>query len=352
MGEILGVGATHYPPGLVPDEYKPWPLARMLQHDKRIPAEMKDPANWPEEMRKEWGDDEGITSHKAHRERVLKAFQKIRDEIDAFNPDFILIWGDDQYENFKEDIIPPFCVLAYDEIEFQPFKRTRGRPNIWGEPEDKVFRSPGHQEAGRYLVTGLINNGVDMAYAYKPLHEEGLGHAFANTLLYLDQDRSGFNYPILPVAVNCYGSNVIRNKGGAITQKVNGVELPFDPPGPSPKRCMELGAATARVMKDSPYKVALVASSSWSHAFLTPKNNWLWPDLESDYARFEELRDGDYDAWKRISTDQIEDAGQQELLNWMCLAGAMQEMGRKPEILDYVETYVFNSNKCLALFSP
>ncbi|SVD33499.1 uncharacterized protein METZ01_LOCUS386353, partial [marine metagenome] len=25
MGEILGVGATHYPPGLVPDEYKPWP---------------------------------------------------------------------------------------------------------------------------------------------------------------------------------------------------------------------------------------------------------------------------------------------------------------------------------------
>jgi hypothetical protein len=44
MGEILGVGATHYPPGLVPDEYKPWPLARMLQGD-RIPDHMKDPAN-------------------------------------------------------------------------------------------------------------------------------------------------------------------------------------------------------------------------------------------------------------------------------------------------------------------
>ena len=161
MGEILGVGATHYPPGLVPDEYKPWPLARMLQSDERIPPHLKDPANWPEEMRLEWGDDEGITSHKAHRVRVLKAFQKIRDEIDAFNPDFVLIWGDDQYENFKEDIIPPFCVLAYDQIEFQPFKRTRGRPNIWGEPEDKVFRWPGHQEAGHLETDDVTQMPLD-----------------------------------------------------------------------------------------------------------------------------------------------------------------------------------------------
>jgi len=52
---------------------------------------MRDPANWPEPMRKEWGDDEGITSHKAHKARVFDAFRKIRAEIDAFKPDFILI---------------------------------------------------------------------------------------------------------------------------------------------------------------------------------------------------------------------------------------------------------------------
>jgi len=38
------------------------------------------------------------------------------------------------------------------------------------------------------------------------------------------------------------------------------------------------------------------------------------------------------------------------MLNWMCLAGAMDTLDYKPEILDYVETYVFNSNKCLAIF--
>ena len=202
MGEILGVGATHYPPGLVPDEYKPWPLARMLKTDPRIPSHLQDPANWPEPMRLEWGDDEGITAHKAHRARVFNAFREIREEIDAFKPDFILIWGDDQYENFKEDIIPPYCVLAYDKLAFKPYSRLRGRPNIWGEPEDKLFTNPGHRAAGKYLATRLLEEGIDMSYAYKPLHEDGLGHAFANTLLFLDLDRKGFDYPVLPVAVN------------------------------------------------------------------------------------------------------------------------------------------------------
>jgi len=30
----------------------------------------------------------------------------------------------------------------------------------------------------------------------------------------------------------------------------------------------------------------------------------------------------------------------------------MRELDRKPEILDYLETYVLNSNKCMAIFRP
>src|SRR5207244_4761566 len=90
MGDILGIGTTHYPPGLVPDEYKPWPLARMLHTDPRIPAHLKDPANSPEPMRAEWGNDEGITAFKAHRGRVFSAFRTLRVEVGAFRPDFIL----------------------------------------------------------------------------------------------------------------------------------------------------------------------------------------------------------------------------------------------------------------------
>ena len=194
-------------------------------------------------------------------------------------------------------------------------------------------------------MSGLIDRGVDMAYAYQPLHEPGLGHAILNTILYLDYDRQGFDYPVVPMLVNCYGSRVIRNRGGSVEHSPDP-----DPPGPSPKRCMEIGKAAAQAIKESPYRVALIASSSWSHAFLTEKHHWLYPDIESDRARFAEMKDGDYQAWARISTEQIEDAGQQELLNWACLVGAVDELGYKADIVDWYETYIFNSTKCLAVF--
>jgi hypothetical protein len=345
MAEILGIGATHYPPGLVPDEHKPWPLARMLHTDPRIPENMRNPVNWPEPMQAEWGEDEGISAHAEHRQRVFQSFRKIREKIDEFRPDLIVMWGDDQYENFREDIIPPFCVLAYEQLVYQPYVRLRGKPNIWGESGDKTFTQRGHHQAGRYLARRLLEEGIDMSYAYKPLHEDGLGHAFANTLLYLDLDRKGFDYPVLPVAVNCYGSSVIRNRGG-----MDRFSDEPDPPSPSPRRCFEVGQATARVLRDSPWRVVLMASSSWSHAFLTEKNHWIYPDLESDRAMLDTLRRGDYNAWRNTPLAQMEKAGQQEVLNWMCLAGAMSELNYKADILDWVETWTFNAPKCMAVF--
>ncbi len=345
MGEILGIGATHYPPGLVPDELKPWPLARMLHTDPRIPERLRDPASWPAPMRAEWGDDEGIAAHRAHRARVFSGLRALRDEIAAFRPDFILMWGDDQYENFREDVIPPFCVLAYETLAFQPFKRLGGRPNIWGEPQDKAFTWPGQPAAGRYLATRLLEAGVDVAYAYRPLHGDGVAHAFANTLLYMDLDRRGFDYPVLPVTVNCYGRDVIRNRGGGSRHTKEA-----DPPAPSPRRCFELGRATARIFRESPWRVVLMASSSWSHAFLTERTHFLYPDLEADRELLRLLQAGDYEAWRDVPLERLEASGQGEVLNWFCLAGAAAELGHKMQLVDWVETWTFNAPKCLAVF--
>jgi hypothetical protein len=43
-------------------------------------------------------------------------------------------------------------------------------------------------------------------------------------------------------------------------------------------------------------------------------------------------------------------SGQHEMLNWICLAGAME--GRKASLQLFVESYIFNSDKALALFPP
>ena len=111
-----------------------------------------------------------------------------------------------------------------------------------------------------------------------------------------------------------------------------------------------MGQATARALKDSPWRVVIMASSGWSHAFLTEKNHRIYPDFESDRALLEHLRSGNYNAWRDTPLAQMEAAGQQEVLNWTCLAGAMAELDYKAEIIDWVETWTFNSTKCMAVF--
>jgi hypothetical protein len=96
----------------------------------------------------------------------------------------------------------------------------------------------------------------------------------------------------------------------------------------------------------------LIGSSSWSHASLTEKHQRLYSDLHADRARLGELRRRDYGAWARLSLEEIETSGQNEFLNWICLAGAMAELDYGVDIVDYVESYIFNSSKCFASFSP
>ena len=117
------------------------------------------------------------------------------------------MWGDDQYENFREDIIPPYCISAFDKFSFGP-----PADNIWGET-DKTYELAGNRVAAKMLATRLIEQGFDTAYAYKPLHH-ALGHAFTNAIFYLDYSRRGFHYPIIPFAINCYGRKVISQRGG------------------------------------------------------------------------------------------------------------------------------------------
>ena len=96
----------------------------------RLPASARDPENWPLQMQHEWSEHRAGRAAAAHRHRAIEGLRAVRASLDAFNPDFILIWGDDQYENFREDGVAPFCVFALDGINSRPFKRT-GNANAW-----------------------------------------------------------------------------------------------------------------------------------------------------------------------------------------------------------------------------
>jgi hypothetical protein len=274
---------------------------------------------------------------------LVDGFRKARQALDEFKPDFVLIWGDDQYENFHEDLVPPFAIYAMECFDTKPFKPSavmRKPDNVWGQPFDMTVPMPGHPEAATLLANKLVKSGFDVACSFGFHHAESANHAFVRTILYLDYDRRGFDYPVVPFHVNCYGPDLWSNARH---------KLPFQaPPSPPPWRCYDLGRSVAQILADSPYRVAVIGSSSWSHAFLTRRHAFLHPDVEADRQRYEEIQQGKLRLWRDLNPEEIRNSGQHEILNWVCLAGAME--GRKAEVLAYSETYIFNSSKAVVLF--
>jgi hypothetical protein len=222
------------------------------------------------------------------------------------------------------------------------------KPNVWGEPPETTRIIRGDQDTARWLVECLIEDDFDVAYAYETLHHSGLAHAFLNTVLYLDHDRTGFDWPMIAMPLNCYGRKVVGAKG-FMTSLADDIRP--DPPSPSPRRFHSLGAAVARAFAASDLRVALVASSSWSHAFLVDHTFRLRPDTPADRRLYNALVASDDDAWTHTTLTDIEYAGQQELLNWFAAMGAVRELGLQLEWSTFVETHCFNSNKVFAVWT-
>jgi hypothetical protein len=344
MAELLLLGMTHYPL-LATTDAEMASLLRTMLRDPAVPDDAKDPTRWPEAMQAEWGTDQAVASAAIHRRVLCEEFATARRAIDEFAPDAILVWGDDQYENFREDIVPPYSVFVFGDTVTRPWAKFPW-PNVWEEPADTEHVVAGRPDIAHWLTSRLLDEGIDTSYAYRPLHHDGLPHAFMNTQLFLDYDRVGFPYPMVCMPINCYGSRVIAARGFF---KPFGEEMNLDPPSPAPWRLMDVGAAVARNLRDSPWRIAIVASSSWSHAFLTDKTWRIVPDTASDRAHYDALVAGDYGFWERTTTETIEDAGQQELLNWFALFGAARELGLGgPVEHRFIETHCFNSNKVFA----
>lgn len=351
MAEILGVGVTHFPPLLGPPEN----LARTLDMVRASPlvGDMADPRKWPAPMQEELRSKDELAV--VHQQRARKGFLAVREAIDAFHPDVVVMFGDDQYENFKEGLVPPIAVYCQDEFESSPFAVALAKGNSWGKDGSFRLTYPGAGQTAIRIVNDLGDLGFPPAWSY----EAHLSHAFGNAFLFLDWDLdSPWRYPIIPIAVNAYGRDLTRSKGlfaHLLDERPLGERDPYldapNPAGPNPAFCAAFGNALRRVLDGLPGRIAVVASSSWSHGFLAEENHWLWPDIEGDRRRLEELEAGEQRCWADIPNADVYKYGLQEFLSWIIVwAGVLPE--RKPTIIDYMESWVFNSNKCFAVSPP
>ncbi len=226
-----------------------------------------------------------------------------------------------------------------------------GSPNPWGLPDDTTITLHCDAAGARRLADDLIDRGFDMAYSYRKRSDAPFPHSIVNTQLFLDYADAGsrFGYPIIGVTVNCYGQHAIARRGG-LARFADIADERLDPAGPTPARCFALGRAVAQAFRDTDLRVALVASSSWSHAFLTDKTWHITPDTAADRRLYQLFVDRDYAAWRATPSRDIVDAGQHEMLNWFCLTGAVDQLDLRLAWSEFVTTDVFNSNKCFAVF--
>lgn len=345
MAEILGLGTTDQPYMRMIDPLLSNPLKGAMRSE-RIRPELKDPANWPAPMRAQWGNDEGVTGAAAARAEQVEQYRKLRQVLDEFQPDFILIWSKDARESLKDFAIPQYWIQAHESVDFKPYTSLGRKENIFGEDGDKVVTLKGHPQGARYLVRGLAEAGFDPTYSLQPMHPNGLAHTFTGVVVHLDWDRREFAIPVVPVSIDPFGP---RQRGqDGMAPLVPTAPLPI-----SPKRAFELGRATARILRASPWRVALVAGVGWSHANNTSwERSWIHPDVEADRRRYEEWRTNRFTQWGDSFTyDDLEEHGQWELLCWIALAGAMTELGARVQYSHFQEGWIFNSNWCNTIFT-
>ncbi|HEU0167586.1 MAG TPA: hypothetical protein VFS62_07400 [Chloroflexota bacterium] len=270
---------------------------------------------------------------RAKSARIQQAFGTLRQKIAEARPDVLIVFGDDQLENFNFNNFPTFAVYVGPEFEgtltttanvvYDP-KAERPRVKMQGKPELAVN-----------ILTGLMKRGFDPAFSMDmPNPERGIGHAVMRpTQAVTDQ-----NIPTIPVLLNCYYA-----------------------PQVTAKRAAELGRAVRQVIDEYPedLRVGVLGSGGLWH---TPGAQDAWLNEDFDRKMLGHLADGDvrgmaetFDTYKVPEGDASQyigergrgttgmpspggpQGGTRETCNWVAAAAVAD--GQPWTVVDYVPVY-------------
>jgi len=237
------------------------------------------------------------------------AMDELRERIRAARLDVLLVVGDDQTELFRTTNNPAFAIYYGETI--RNAKRELAEGDGWykkarmvrQEPEaDRDY--PVKADLARWLIRGLCDRDFDIAAMDGLERGQFEGHAFS---FIHRRYLQGTGLPIVPVIVNT-----------------------FDPPNqPTPRRCIQLGAALRELIKAYPedLRVGVLASGGLSHFVV---------DEELDHGIIDAIRRKD-SAWLAALDPRQLQAGSSEIRNWLIAVEAVKEL--ELDWLEYVPGY-------------
>lgn len=258
--------------------------------------------------------------HRDTFDRSFVAMDRVRADIEAANPDVMVIVGDDHFEWFAFGASPALSIFngerlinyALSDEELAGGVGAHNTPmrlanQIVNRPKvDTLY--PVMPEFATHLLQEVINEHFDPAeIPMQPVDPDGkpihIPYAFTFVQRRVLNDKL---IPMVPVCVNSY----------------------FPPITPPIKRCWEFGLALGRAIRSYPedLKVCVFAAGGMSHMVC---------DYEMDTRILGSIARKDAHA---ISTepDELFRSGHSEIKEWITVAGIMQETDLNFELYDYV----------------
>lgn len=314
MAEIvLGIGTSHGP--MLVTETEMW--------GARLPADRANRHAW---KGKSWTFDELVATRaheglagqitpdvwNARQARCQSAIERLADVFAEAKIDAAVIMGNDQMEIFDERLIPAFGVHYGDTITNYEFssERMAGLPPgidvaVAGYIPKGGAEYRGHPALALKIIEQAMADEFDVA-AMKSLPKPETPHAYGFVYRRIMRDTP---VPSVMLSVNTF----------------------YPPNQPTVKRCYAFGKTVLKAIRDwkSDARVAIIASGGLTHFVIDETVDRIFLDaLEArDIGKVADLGEA------------IFQDGTSEIKNWVPVAGAMADLGLKPELVDYVPCY-------------
>ena len=243
--------------------------------------------------------------------RIEAGFAELRGRLEAYRPDALVVLFSDKGRLFDETQVPQLFVYKGDEI----WGSTRYTDLGEEESESARVTIPCHNELGDWLMTEMTWAGLDISQGRDKFNpqgdpEGGAGHSLTDAVLKLVPK---LNIPIIPFHINGH-----RN------------------PAISGRRVVAVGRTIAQVFDERPERIALLASGGLSGDPRGYLGGWVdarlddWVLTRLQRGRTEELGS----LWDMDSNTLR--GSTREVRTWMAVGAAMEMVGAKAVLADYI----------------
>ncbi len=242
------------------------------------------------------------------------AMDRVGAAIQAAQLDVLLIVGDDQNELFRTTNNPAIAIFYGDSIRntarepASPSDNWTKSARMWRHEPEHDRQYPVKADLAQALIQGLCERDFDIAAMDGLERGQSEGHAFQFVHRRLLKDQvQGHELPVIPVILNT-----------------------FDPPNqPTPRRCVQLGAALRELIAAWPQdlRVGVIASGGLSHFVV---------DEALDQQVIDAIRHKNSAALAALDPKQLQ-AGSSEIRNWLVVAELARDLDM--DWVEYIPAY-------------